>query len=346
MAQAENMSEPIIRLDFSTWYEERYDDQQTIADRKITVSPLLPGYIARTRSLPAAVRSAFLHAVEVVTPAAVEGSPDAEESLFTANLAVRPSLLRPSSVVAPGVYVIMGRTAGGKTRMVEDLASRLSPVGSVGRDRSLIIPLGEPMTADGPTPAMNVWWVQEALQRLVDETRTSSSVDDVPRNWFIDSLRLAQYTSTGAAIKGGINAAFFELLTELSIVATKQNIRLFAVINPNAEATEKYAELKAAIAGSVTGIIDVTDNRVSARTVADRREIPVAEFVRELQKSSIGRPSSESATGSRPAVVFSETAEQLKPTAHERVPSKMEQLALDTRRAINDRDHLFNLEDM
>lgn len=346
MEQASNISEPIIRLDFSEWYENRYDDQQTIADRKTTVSPLLPGYIARTRSLPAAVRSAFLYAVEVVTSTAVEGSPDAEKELFAANRAVRPSLLRPSSVVAPGVYVIMGRTAGGKTRMVENLASHLSPAGSVGGDRSLIVPLGEPMTADGPTPAMNVWWVQEALQRLVDETRTSSSVDDVPRNWFIDSLRLAQYTSTGAAIKGGINAAFFELLTELSIVATKQNIRLFVVINPNAEAAEKYTELKAAIAGSVTGIIDVTDNRVSARTVADRREITVAEFVRELQKPSIGRSSSESTDGSRPAAVFADVAGQLKPIATERVPSKIEQLTLDTRRAINDRDHLFNLEDM
>lgn len=346
MTQAGNISAPIIRLDFSEWYEERYDDQQTIADRKTTVSPLLPGYIARTRSLPAAVRSAFLYAVEVVPPAAVARSLDAEEKLFTANMAVRPSLLRPSPVVAPGVYVIMGRTAGGKTRMVEDLAAQLSPAGSVGCDRSLIIPLGEPMTAEGPTPAMNVWWVQEALQRLVDETRTRSSVDDVPRNWFIDSLRLAQYTSTGAAIRGGINAAFFELLTELSIVATKQNIRLFVVINPNAEAAEKYAELKAAIAGSVTGIIDVTDHRVSARTVANRQEIPVTEFVRELQKSSIGRPSSEFATNSRQAVVFADGAGQLPSIATERVPSKMEQLALDTRRAINDRDHLFNLEDM
>lgn len=198
---------------------------------------------------------------------------DAERFAFAHHLTTRVPGTR---LTAAGLYVLIGKTNSNKS----PIAAALAGVASRAVPTSLIA-YGEPVF-NGIIPALVE---AELIKHTSEEVLDSSFL-------VIDSLRLVQYEIAGAAASGGLSVKFFEYLTVLDVVASVTGRVIVAIVNPNAEDDDKFAQIRATLEGSVTGVIEL-DRMSSLGTFrsrfSGRQSTPLREFIPSVLKQAVGQ---------------------------------------------------------
>lgn len=162
-----------------------------------------------------------------------------------------------------GLYVVIGRTARGKSRWLREFLN--NPLAS---EKAVLLNHDEPslVTDDfGMSRGMH-----ELIQcvNLIAEDRTVSVIA-------LDGVRTIQYESKGNTLTGGVNSDFFRFLTDAGNVAVQQGLILLFTYNPNTEKSETFEMVRAMVEGSIQGVIDL-DNSVIKSRYARREAISIA----------------------------------------------------------------------
>lgn len=148
--------------------------------------------------------------------------------------------LEQSMPITPGLTLLFGGTAVGKTVLSVKLAFALK---KAGIDVTYLT-YAEP---EGVSDA----FIAEADVAAQMQTLTTKVV-------IVDSLRLVPYDLTGAAKSGGVSTGLFRYLTELDIAATNANIAVIALMNPLSGEDVKLEMYLRDVESSVMAIAKIT----------------------------------------------------------------------------------------
>lgn len=159
--------------------------------------------------------------------------------------------------LSPGLTVISGATAAGKS----DFIRHLSTVMNVQRYLS-----GEPY--DSEEDRFAIPYFQNVDAAITAATFNFLATPDRPPLPVIDSFRRALFEMEGAAGTKGIIPRFFTTITDLNNALYHNGVTILAIINPMMRDKEYVAEFLSMLSAATQGYIEVQSRRAYGQDVA------------------------------------------------------------------------------
>lgn len=179
---------------------------------------------------------------------------DNKQKLLISDLVAKVEEMQPEiPALNPGAYVVIGRTAKGKTTWLKDLLSQFDR-----DDTSFFI------SHDEPKLATDAYGTSRGLDELLPSFTDVSKLRSV-NVIALDGIRTIQYESTGNTLNGGVNSGFFRFLTDIGNAAVDAGVVLLMTYNPNTEKDETYKLVSMMVDGAVQGIINLDESTIKSR---------------------------------------------------------------------------------
>lgn len=141
--------------------------------------------------------------------------------------------------LTPGLNLIIGKSATGKSLLISSLAKELD---------STVQEFFEPVPFSRTS-------MDELCKLIYDACMQSVLAEGKSNYLFIDSLKGLVYAGGSNLGKGGVSMSMLQQLSDLSAVAAYCNLSLVATINLTSEDAEVFNNFVEAATGSVTNLI-------------------------------------------------------------------------------------------
>lgn len=179
---------------------------------------------------------------------------DSKQKLLISDLVAKVEEMQPEiPALNPGAYVVIGRTAKGKTTWLKELLSQFER-----DDTSFFI------SHDEPKLLTDAYGTSRGLDELLPSFTDVSKMRSV-NVIALDGIRTIQYESTGNTLNGGVNSGFFRFLTDIGNAAVDAGVVLLMTYNPNTEKDETYKLVSMMVDGAVQGIINLDESTIKSR---------------------------------------------------------------------------------
>lgn len=179
---------------------------------------------------------------------------DNKQKLLISDLVAKVEEMKPDvPALNPGAYVVIGRTAKGKTTWLKELLGQFER-----EDTSFFI------SHDEPKLLTDAYGTSRGLDELLPSFTDVSKLTSV-NVIALDGIRTIQYESTGNTLNGGVNSGFFRFLTDIGNAAVDAGVVLLMTYNPNTEKDETYKLVSMIVDGAVQGIINLDESTIKSR---------------------------------------------------------------------------------